>query len=170
MKKGMGFTLVELMVTLVVAGILVTVGVPSFRTIIQNNRITTQANTFVTALTIARIEAVKRSTTVRVTALDGSDAANEWGPGWRVWVDEDGNNAFTAADTELRVFAELSGNSSFDSVDDITELQYQSTGYLSVGAGVTQTFDLTIPNCTGNQARRVVINQVGRHTVSRLAC
>jgi prepilin-type N-terminal cleavage/methylation domain-containing protein len=53
-----GFTLIELLVTLAIAAILLTTAIPSFREIIRNNQLTTQANNLVTALHLARSEAV----------------------------------------------------------------------------------------------------------------
>ena len=58
--KSSGFTLVELMITLAIAGILVAVGIPSFNSTISSNRLTSYANELVTALNLARSEAVKR--------------------------------------------------------------------------------------------------------------
>jgi type IV fimbrial biogenesis protein FimT len=40
LSKGRGFTLLELLVTLSIAAILLAVGVPSYVTFIDNNRIT----------------------------------------------------------------------------------------------------------------------------------
>ena len=44
MTKTHGFTLVELLVTLAVASILLTVGVPSMRDMIRNNQLTATTN------------------------------------------------------------------------------------------------------------------------------
>jgi type IV fimbrial biogenesis protein FimT len=55
-----GFTLLELMITIAIAGILVGVAIPSFTSIITSNRLTAYANELVTALNLARNEAVKR--------------------------------------------------------------------------------------------------------------
>lgn len=60
-----GFTLVELMVTLTVAVILVIVAVPSFKSIIYSNKLTSASNDMVAALNSARLEAVKRNATVQ---------------------------------------------------------------------------------------------------------
>ncbi|TAL73336.1 MAG: prepilin-type N-terminal cleavage/methylation domain-containing protein [Rhodanobacter sp.] len=60
-----GFTLVELMVTVAVAAILLTIAVPSFNRIINANRLSTAANEMVGALNVARMEAIKRNGSVQ---------------------------------------------------------------------------------------------------------
>src|SRR3569832_2414901 len=54
-----GFTLVELLVTISIATILVTLAVPSFSDFVKNNRMITLTNDFVTALNVARSEAIR---------------------------------------------------------------------------------------------------------------
>ncbi len=44
-----GFTLVELMMTILAGAILLTIAVPSFQTMIRNNRLATQVNDFCAA-------------------------------------------------------------------------------------------------------------------------
>ncbi len=77
MKRSSGFTLIELMVTLSVMAILATLAAPSFTSLIQNSRTTTQTNELVAALNLARSEAVKRGVDVQVTPEDGS-FVNGW--------------------------------------------------------------------------------------------
>lgn len=57
--KAGGFTLVELMITIVVAAILAVVAVPSFHKLILSNRLTTRADAMVDAINAARMDAVK---------------------------------------------------------------------------------------------------------------
>jgi len=71
-----GFTLVELMVTLLVAGIILGVGVPNFQEFIANNRMATATNDIISSLHIARSEAVKRRMNVTVCSSANWDAAN----------------------------------------------------------------------------------------------
>ena len=60
-----GFTIVELMITLAVAAILLAIAVPSFRNITLANRLDTAANGLVNAISVARMEAVKRNSSTQ---------------------------------------------------------------------------------------------------------
>ncbi|HHQ14330.1 MAG TPA: prepilin-type N-terminal cleavage/methylation domain-containing protein [Chromatiales bacterium] len=71
-----GFTLIELMITLLVAAVIFGVGIPNFREFIANNRMATAANDFISALHIARSEAIKRRTNVSICPSANWDAAN----------------------------------------------------------------------------------------------
>ncbi len=69
-----GFTLIELMVTLAVAAIMLTIAVPSFQEFIGSNRLTSEANGFLTSLNLARSEAIKGN--VRVTLCVSSNGTS----------------------------------------------------------------------------------------------
>lgn len=102
MDKQHGFTLIELMITLAIAAIVMSIGIPSFREVIRNNRIMTQTNELVTALNLARIEAVKRG--IPVTICKASYPGNatapptacstsaSWNDGWIIYADPGANN------------------------------------------------------------------------------
>jgi type IV fimbrial biogenesis protein FimT len=152
-----GFTLVELMVTLAIAAILMTMAVPSFSTMTKNSRLTTQTNQLVTALNLARSEAITRRTTINVVATDASSASNEWGEGWNVVV----NGGAT-----LRVFQPLEGGSTLDSTNSLNTLQYLATGR----ANATDTLTLC-DDRTGETGRQITILTTGRITTnSNFAC
>ncbi|MGB6055867.1 MAG: GspH/FimT family pseudopilin [Burkholderiaceae bacterium] len=85
-RRG-GFTLIEMMITLVIAAILLAIGVPSFRTLIQNQRMTTTVNDFFAAVNLTRSAALERGMQVRLVPAD--DAGSDWTQGWIVFVDED---------------------------------------------------------------------------------
>lgn len=75
--RHLGFTMVELMITLTIAVVLIAIAVPSFRSITLSSRLTTTANDIVGAINTARMEAIKRNATVQLcsntTASNGSD-------------------------------------------------------------------------------------------------
>jgi type IV fimbrial biogenesis protein FimT len=91
-KFQTGFTLVELMVTLAVAGIVVSLATPSFNEMIANSRLTSAANELVGALSYARSEAVKRGVNVVMLSRSGTDGV--WESGWDVFVDANDDYQF----------------------------------------------------------------------------
>ena len=133
-SRGQGFTLVELVTTLAVAGILLSLAVPSFSQFVKNNRLITQANDFVTALNVARSEAIRRGN--RVTLCKSSNqvscaGAGSWDQGWIIFVDvnDDGIVSNPATDV-FRVHGGLGGNTTLKG--DAVLADYVS--YVSSGA------------------------------------
>jgi type IV fimbrial biogenesis protein FimT len=64
MRAARGFTVVELMITIAVMGILLVAGVPAMRGVIENSRIRAASESLKHGLTLARSEAVRRNAQV----------------------------------------------------------------------------------------------------------
>jgi type IV fimbrial biogenesis protein FimT len=99
-RQQYGFTLWELMMTLLVAGIMLGIGVPNVMEFQRNGVMTGTANDFVTAVLAARTEAVKRQVPVSLCLSDDPTVANpvcdraavaNSTRGFVVFVDENGN-------------------------------------------------------------------------------
>ncbi len=106
--RNQGFTLVELMITLVLAAILLSIGIPSYQSLIQNNRRVTAVNELVSGLHLARNEAFKRNRTVSVCpSADGMICGGSWAAGWLVFVNADADTppAVTDGDEIIRYVA-----------------------------------------------------------------
>lgn len=161
---GRGFTLVELMVTLAVAAILLTMAVPSFRTTIQNNRLIAEANDFVTALHLARSEAIKRNTPVTMCkSADGTacTTAGAWEQGWIVFVDGNNNTSHDAGEDILRVRGAAGGSITFRGSTGVAD----SISYLASGMTTLddpETLVLCDDRTFGDFARGVEIAVAGR--------
>ncbi len=111
-KLGKGFTLLELIVTIAIAALTLSLGVPSFVNIVQNARLTAGTNEFVAALHQARSSAISRGT--RTTLCPSSDAAGcdvnaEWNEGWILFVDDDSDGVLDASENVLTRHAALNG-------------------------------------------------------------
>jgi type IV fimbrial biogenesis protein FimT len=84
-----GFTLMELIVSITVLGVLTAVAVPSFTNMINRNRLAGQSNELLAAIQYARTEAIRTSTPVTFCGAAGADAASDddCGEGTQVhWV------------------------------------------------------------------------------------
>lgn len=108
-----GFTLIELMVTLSVAAILLTVGVPSFQEFIASNRLTSEINSFNAFLNLGRSEAIKGGRRVTLCASsNGASCAGSggWEQGYLIYRDTNGDGSLGTGEPILRVGAPMRGN------------------------------------------------------------
>jgi type IV fimbrial biogenesis protein FimT len=93
---GAGFTLVEIMISLTVLGMLLMLGLPSFSAWIQNTQIRTSAESLLNGLQVARAEAVRQNVTVQFVLGAGT--------GWTV------STVATSTVVQSRSASEGSGN------------------------------------------------------------
>ena len=90
--RQQGFTLYELLITLLVIGVILSLGVPNFREFTANSRMTAAANDLHSALLLARTEAARTKANVTVctsdeTVIPRSCAATSFDNGWIVFTD-----------------------------------------------------------------------------------
>jgi prepilin-type N-terminal cleavage/methylation domain-containing protein len=102
-----GFTLVEAMVTIAVAGILTAVAAPSLNRFVLNNHRTSAVNDLVVSVQLARSEAVRRGRRVGLCPANSAGTecieSTQWQAGWIVY-------AITAdGDEVIRSFPALEG-------------------------------------------------------------
>lgn len=101
-----GFTLIELMVTLMLTGSVLTFATPPMRDMLMNTRLSIHVNDWLAANRFARAEAIKRGRLVTicrsVDADKGRDAcdtspaegrtSSDWGVGWLIFVENSSNS------------------------------------------------------------------------------
>ncbi len=130
-----GFTLIELIVTISVVAILLTIAIPNFQTFVLNNRLTGQANDMLTALNYARSEAIKRGLPVSMcSSTTGNTCAGstDWSTGWIVFADPDNDGVFNAGDTLLRAGPALGGNNTLNA--GLAAVTFDSGGFARASA------------------------------------
>ena len=183
MKKYSGFTLVEVMITLIVVSILLAVGLPSLKSFLQGNQMVAATNELLSAIHIARSEAIKLQSSVTICeSANGtsctSPGANDWEDGWIVFVDADSNLTGTGAactaigtDCLLRTHGAIT-DSRFTVAGlnpggaDINSVTFDARGIPrnAAGAWLSGTFSICNVNDAGStiDSRAVVLNLSGR--------
>ncbi len=165
MKRLAGFTVIELMITIALAAIILTLGVPAYQGLVERNRLTADINSFISSLALARSEAVKRKQRVTLCASNnGSTCSNNnsgYESGWIVYVETTAPADNRASAEELLWVSEaLAENMTLRAtVPFNNRIQYLPTGQTG-GLGNGSIF-LCKDNAV-NKARLITIIRSGR--------
>lgn len=169
-----GFTLVELLVVLAVGAILLVIAIPSYAFLVNSSRLAAATNDLVTALHLARSEAIKRNMRVTVCKTSNAmamppvcDTTASWQQGWLVFVDGGTKGVIDSGDTLLRVQDSL-----FAAVT-ITTSNYNSyASYLPSGRsqGSNGLANGTLRVCAAGVRRDIIINNTGRIRLATNTC
>ena len=106
MQRHRGFTLIELVTTVAILGILAGVGTPSMLTLVERQRASAAVGSLMAHAAQARMTAItQRHDAVLCPSADGRrcDPGHDWSGGWILFADEDGNRKPDSPDDILRV-------------------------------------------------------------------
>ena len=139
MLNQRGVTLVELMVTLAVLGVLATLSAPSFRQTIHNYRLDNYGNSLVAASRVARSEAIKRNASVRLCpSADGLTCTTDgqWERGWII----------LQGTTQLLKHGPLASDYQFRGATTVANIDFDASGFGATAA----TLKASRPGATGD--------------------
>ncbi len=189
-QRSSGFTLIEMMFTVLILGTLLVLGVPGLRDFFRNSRMTAAANDLLADINIARTESIKRRAPVTVCASAGPLAATPACAaktatsftGWFVFVDHNGDHLVSGAiagppafpaDVIIRRHELLPTGTTAKS--DAGFISFADSGFLrSIGADASAT-RVVICDDRGNAdvgsgrsaGRAVTVSPTGRAGVTR---
>ncbi|MDP2786657.1 MAG: GspH/FimT family pseudopilin [Pseudomonadota bacterium] len=169
-----GVTLIELLISISILAILLTVAVPSFQTSIVNNRLGTYSNALFSSLILARSEAIKRNKRVVVCkSSDGESCTGNWGQGWIVFVDTNNDATVSSGEVIVQKSGALENNYSLTGNEYIASyVSYSSEGVSKTVSGAMQagTFELCPPSpAPSGNGRNIVISSTGKPRVEAIA-
>jgi type IV fimbrial biogenesis protein FimT len=144
--------------------------VPSFQSVIRNNRIASSTNELVAALTYARSESMKRGDAVTACPTEDQEScadSNDWATGWMVFVDLNQDGARDETEALMQVWPGLGGNLELES--NVQFLQYTPSGLTSPVIS-NSSFQLMSPGHEGEHARCIRIGNTGRILTERNTC
>lgn len=171
MPNHFGFTLIELMVTLLVAGIFIVVAVPSFQDATLTSKLGSLANSVVATVNVAKGEAIKRNAVIKMCASStGTSCATSegWQQGWIVFRDTDNDGTLDSDETLIHRQAALSSGIRLTAVDSDSNALYtillQPTGVGATSAVFTLCRSQPKP---GKQERVISVSTTARTNVSK---
>jgi type IV fimbrial biogenesis protein FimT len=181
-EKQKGFTLYELLITILVIGVILSVGIPSFREFTQNSRITSTANDLHSSFQVGRSEAARAKTNITICASANSmqDAATCGGTfddGWMIFIDLNGDLARAGAgENILRRHPAVPDGMNIVTNDGANYFSFAATGLGRGDVGGAPAFQTAVlcdergnvVSVGGNSAARIIIvTPFGRSTVLR---
>lgn len=162
-----GFSLIELLVVVAIAGVLLGIGVPNMQQYIVSSRLSSSANEFFTALNLARSEAVRRGVQVTLVSNGAANSRN-WTSGWTMFVDSNTDGALTAGEEVLRVGAGFDAPMTmYGSANFGTFVAFDSSGRLTGGGGsfvICHGTSLVVDGIP--RSRALVLNSAGRARIA----
>ncbi|KGS15107.1 putative Pillin [Pseudomonas coronafaciens pv. garcae] len=121
-----GFSLIELLVTVSLVGILAAIAIPNFTSSIQSNKADTEISDLQRALNYARLEAINRGVTVRIAPTSGT----AWTGELQVYLKSDVGTPPTA----LRKVPAMSSGGTLVTENNVAALEFNNLGGLAAPA------------------------------------
>ena len=176
-----GFTLYELLITVLIVGVILTFAVPNLQDFVRNSRMTATANDLHSAFHLARSESSRAKTNITVCASSNAlaaaaDCGGTWDQGYIVFVDDNGDlNRSGQTETVLRAHGAIADGVKMAVAGDATYFSFASTGLGRSMVGNTPVSWIVMCDERGNitaaggasAARLLVVTPLGRATIFR---
>lgn len=166
MKTQTGFTIIELMIVVALVAVLLTIGIPGFQGMVQDNRRASASVEMVSALQAARSEAIKQNQAVTLCpTADNTNCSggNAWEIGWMTFIDEDEDGAHDASEDLLNTgspLAAIAVSSTFES------LTYRSNGRMTTNDGDEEAEFIICDARGASESRVLLVLRSGRPDTS----
>jgi type IV fimbrial biogenesis protein FimT len=181
LRHQSGFTLYELMITVVVIGVILAMGLPNFGDFAQNSRMSGTANDLHSSFLLARSEAARAKSNVTICAsanpMAGAAAAcgGTFDQGWIVFVDTDGDIVHDPGEPVLRANPAVPNTLSITPDNGANYFSFAATGLgrgdvigantAFVGAIICDDRGKAVGAGGRSAARILIVTPIGRATV-----
>jgi type IV fimbrial biogenesis protein FimT len=151
-RRSPGFTLLETLITIAIAAILLTIGVPSFVYVTNSNRTTSEVNGLLGDLQFARAEAIKEGVYVTACASNGATCtgSSDWNTGWIVFSDP-GNLGVNGpnGETILKIQNTFTSTDTLAASNAVSAITFNREGYAT---GIANGTLIALHDVTSNSA------------------
>lgn len=161
-----GFTLVELVVTLTIIGIMAALAVPGLTKLMESNRMTALTNELIADISLARSEAIKRGAQIGICGSPASPSCAggaTWNGGWLVFVDADNSGAWSAGDISIKTHEAVPRNIVL--TPQASTIMFSRMGGALTGGGIYEVCNSKI-----KKKRDIEVSTVGRTALTEGTC
>lgn len=138
-SKRQGFTLLELLITLVIVAVMVAMGAPAMTGLLDRMRVEDAVSRWQADLTYARQAAATYNTMVTVCPVGANSAdgaggaekscADDWSRGYSIFMDGDGNGAVNEGDEVLQRRPAVDQRDHTRASDGMTLIRFDTEGF-----------------------------------------
>jgi type IV fimbrial biogenesis protein FimT len=167
-----GVTLIELLIVVILAALLMSIGLPSYRYVTTSNRMATEIDSLLGDMQYARSEAVREGQYVTVCVAGSTNPATPscaasgtatWQNGWIIFSDVNHDGTVDSVGSVLRIHNAFASSDTFVASPAASAVTFNREGFASLGSGATR---ISL-NDSGNDqlyGRCLDINQAGMMT------
>ena len=184
-NKQTGFTLYELLITVLIVGVILAMGIPNLRQFTQNSRMTSAANDLNSAFHLARSEASRAKATITICAsansmLPEANCGGTWDQGYIVFVDApadlpDKLRTDPANEPVLRAYPQSPEGVMMAVANDATYFSFAATGLGRSVGSQSPVSQIVMCDARGNvtaaggnsAARLLIATPLGRASILR---
>ena len=167
-----GFTLVEILITIAIAGILAAMAAPSMSESIMNCKTKELSGQFTVATHLAQSEAVKRGIQISIKPLQTS--ANQWQKGWNIFADPNGNGTQDTGEELLQTYSMSSDGLTLVSKDSVfaSWLGFLPSGAAKGNGGISGGFRICRSDANIAKSRSITVQGSGNIIIEKgtLSC
>ncbi|MGJ8690152.1 MAG: GspH/FimT family pseudopilin [Gammaproteobacteria bacterium] len=162
MRSIQGFSLVEMILTLAIVGILISLSVPNLTSLLRQNEVSIMQKTLILHVNLAKSSAANSGHIVTLCpSSNGAECAGSWTQGSMLFIDKNANRRVDPEDRILRIRRQdiSHGKLEWRAFGRRQYLQFNPIGYL-----LHQNGSFTYCDNSGDPTltRQLVVNSVGR--------
>jgi type IV fimbrial biogenesis protein FimT len=159
-----GFTLIEVLVTTAMIGVLMALAAPSFTEQIRRYRVDATREELLASIQLARMEALRQGQLVVMTRRTDCQptptANNDWSCGWQTFVDRDADNTIDSNEPITQTVDPPQGMSVIkNNVSPVTRIVFSRFGQISV---LGQAFEIYAADSTVTKGYKICMSAGNR--------